>query len=113
MISQSLAREASQMEADLCSAFADPTRILMLYTLDEKPRTVGELAAELDIPQSSTSRHLKVLRERGLVLSVRRGNSTEYRIADHRLIEALDILRALLRDRVSHRANLLEEVSVD
>ncbi len=113
MISQTLAREVSQMEAELCSAFADPTRILILYTLDESPRTVGELASELDIPQSSTSRHLKVLKDRGLVTAVRQGNSTEYRLADHRLIEALDILRSILRDRISHRASLMEEVSVD
>jgi len=110
MISQTLAREVSQMEAELCSAFADPTRILILYTLDEKPRTVGELTTELAIPQSSTSRHLKILRERGLVVAIRQGTSTEYRIADHRLIAALDILRSLLRDRVSHRASLMEEV---
>lgn len=28
------------MEAELCSAFSDPTRILILYELDEHPRTV-------------------------------------------------------------------------
>lgn len=113
MISQTLAREVSQMEAELCFAFADPTRILILYTLDECPRTVGELAGELEIPQSSTSRHLKVLKDRGLVTAIRQGNSTEYRLADHRLIEALDILRSILRDRISHRASLMDEVSAD
>ena len=113
MVSQTLAREVSQMEADLCSAFADPTRMLILYTLDEKPRTVGDLATELEIPQSSTSRHLKILKDRGLVVAIKQGTSTEYRIADHRLIEALDILRTILRDRVSHRASLMEQAESD
>ena len=106
MVSQTLAREVSQMEADLCSAFADPTRMLILYTLDEKP-------TELEIPQSSTSRHLKILKDRGLVVAIKQGTSTEYRIADHRLIEALDILRTILRDRVSHRASLMEQAESD
>ncbi|WP_119070746.1 ArsR/SmtB family transcription factor [Aggregatilinea lenta] len=109
MISQSLAREVSQMEADLCSAFADSTRILILYALNEGPRNVGELAEELGIPQSSTSRHLKMLKDRGLVLMVRQGTSNQYHLADPRLIEALDILRSILRDRIAHRANLINE----
>lgn len=109
MISQTLAREVSQMEADLCSAFADPTRILILYALNESPRNVGELADELEIPQSSTSRHLKVLKDRGLVVTVRQGTSVQYHLADPRLIEALDILRSILRDRIAHRANLMDE----
>jgi ArsR family transcriptional regulator len=110
MIEQSLAREVSQMEADLCSAFADPTRILILYALNDAPRNVGELAEELDIPQSSTSRHLKVLKDRGLVRTVRQGTSVQYHLADPRLIEALDILRSILRDRLAHRASLMDEV---
>ncbi|HML21962.1 MAG TPA: metalloregulator ArsR/SmtB family transcription factor [Aggregatilinea sp.] len=110
MIEQSLAREVSQMEADLCSAFADPTRILILYALNDAPRNVGDLAEELDIPQSSTSRHLKVLKDRGLVRTVRQGTSVQYHLADPRLIEALDILRSILRDRLAHRASLMDEV---
>lgn len=110
MVSQTLAREISRMEADLCSAFADPTRILILYTLDEKPRNVGELADDLEIPQSTTSRHLKVLRDRGLVVTVRQGATIQYRLADKRLIEALDLLRSVLRDRIAHRASLMDEV---
>lgn len=112
MISQSLTQEISQMEADLCSAFVDPTRILILYALDEKPRNVGELAHELQISQPATSRHLKVLRDRGLVATTRQGSSIQYRLADKRLIQALDLLRAVLRDRIAHRASLMEEADV-
>ncbi|MBZ0281568.1 MAG: metalloregulator ArsR/SmtB family transcription factor [Anaerolineae bacterium] len=110
MISQTLAQEISQMEADLCSAFADPTRILILYTLDEKPCNVGELAAELQIPQPSVSRHLKILRDRGLVIGNRQGTNVQYHLVDKRLIQALDILRSLMRDRITYRASLIEQV---
>jgi ArsR family transcriptional regulator len=99
------------MEADLCSAFSDPTRILILYLLDEKPRNVSEITTELDIPQSSTSRHLKVLRDRGLVTAIRQGANVQYQLADKRLIQALDILRSILRDRIAHRASLMEEAN--
>jgi ArsR family transcriptional regulator len=109
MISQTLAQEVSQMEADLCSAFADPTRILILYALDERPRNVTELTLELQITQPAASRHLKVLRDRGLVVADRQGTTVTYHLSDQRLIEALDLLRSVLRDRIAHRASLMEE----
>lgn len=111
MISQTLAQEVCQLEADLCFALADPTRILLLYALDEKPRNVTELSNELSISQPTTSRHLKILRERGLVFFERQGTTITYKLADRRLIDALDLLRSVLRDRLSYRANLMEEIT--
>jgi ArsR family transcriptional regulator len=72
-----LSQEVSQLHADICSALADPTRILILYLLAEAPHTVNELTAKLNTSQPTTSRHLKVLRERGLALASRQGQSVE------------------------------------
>jgi DNA-binding transcriptional ArsR family regulator len=49
------------------------------------------------------------LRERGLVRANRQGQNVEYTLSDHRIIDALDTLRAVLRDTLSHRATLLTE----
>jgi len=97
---QSLTQEVSQLEANLCSAFSDPTRILILYALNEQPRNVTELVNELGANQSTISRHLKVLRDHGLAQTPRQGVSITYTLADARLIKALDILRAVLHDRL-------------
>lgn len=104
----SLSQEINQLHADICSALADPTRILILYLLAENPHTVGELTEKLSTSQSTTSRHLKVLRDRGLVNAVRQAQSVEYSLNDPRIVQALDILRVVLRDTLSHRANLIE-----
>jgi ArsR family transcriptional regulator len=107
MVTQTLQQEISQLEADFCFALSDPTRILMLYALSEKPLNVTELTTELNIPQPTTSRHLKVLRERGLVHTARHGTTITYHLSDTRLIQALDLLRSVMRDRMTQRANLL------
>ena len=109
MITQSLAQEVSQLEADLCFALADPTRILILYALDERPRNVTEITAELHISQPTTSRHLKILRERSLVHTERQGTTITYHLSDKRLVDALDLLRSVLRDSINRRASLMEE----
>jgi DNA-binding transcriptional ArsR family regulator len=54
------------MEAVL-RALADESRRTMLETLAGGPATVGELAARLPIARPGVSRHLRVLREAGLV----------------------------------------------
>jgi DNA-binding transcriptional ArsR family regulator len=54
------------MEAAL-RALADESRRTMLATLYRGPATVGELAALLPIARPGVSRHLRVLREAGLV----------------------------------------------
>jgi ArsR family transcriptional regulator len=109
MDTQSLSQEVTEMHADLCSALADPSRILLLYALSEQPRNVSELADLIGISQPGASRHLKLLRERGLVQAVRVGPAIEYSLADLRLIEALDTLRAVLRDRIAYRASLIDQ----
>ena len=109
MVSSTLAQEITQLHADLCSALADPTRLILLYALADQPRNVTELTQELDAPQPTISRHLKVLRDRGLVKATRQGATVQYELADHRVIDALDLLRGILRDRIQHRASLIVE----
>jgi DNA-binding transcriptional ArsR family regulator len=46
---------------------AEPTRRHILDLLRERPRLVGELSAELGLSQPGTSKHLRVLRDAGLV----------------------------------------------
>jgi DNA-binding transcriptional ArsR family regulator len=48
-------------------ALSDPSRRAVLKALSEGPTTVGELAALLPIARPGVSRHLRVLREAGLV----------------------------------------------
>jgi ArsR family transcriptional regulator len=104
-----LSQEVNRMHADICSALADPTRILLLYLLSEKACTVGELTQKLGASQPTTSRHLKILRERGLVSATRQAQNVEYALTDARIIEALDMLRAVLRDSIAQRATLIIE----
>lgn len=104
---ESMKREIRELHAGICSALADPKRIMILYTLSEGPHNVTHLAQALGAPQPTISRHLKVLRERGLVLAHREATNVFYELSDPRLIEAVDMLRAVLRGVYTRRANIL------
>jgi DNA-binding transcriptional ArsR family regulator len=53
--------------ASTWSVLADPRRREVLELLRAQPRTVNELTAELGLTQPGTSKHLRVLRQAGLV----------------------------------------------
>ncbi|MBI5953763.1 MAG: winged helix-turn-helix transcriptional regulator [Chloroflexi bacterium] len=111
MITPTLHQEITQLEANFCAALSDPNRLLILYALNEKPLNVTELTNELGLSQPTMSRHLKVLRERGLVQTVRNGTVITYSLSDPRLIQALDLLRSVMRERLTYQANLINEIS--
>jgi ArsR family transcriptional regulator len=110
MVTPSLQQEITQLEANFCAALSDPNRLLILYALNENPLNVTDLTNELGLSQPTMSRHLKVLRERGLVQAVRSGTVITYRLTDPRLIQALDLLRNVMRERLTYQANLINEI---
>jgi len=103
--------EATLLHQNVCQALADPKRIVMLYLLAEGPHNVTEIAEELDAPQSTVSRHLKVLRERSLVTTARDGNQIVYSLKDHRIIEALDLMRAMVMSSLRERGRLADSLA--
>jgi ArsR family transcriptional regulator len=107
MLFETLTQDISQLEANLCYAFVDPTRIQILYALNDQPFSVNELTRKLKSTQSKISRHLKVLRDHGLVHTTRNGVSVTYQLADSRLITALDILHEVLRDALAMKASIV------
>jgi ArsR family transcriptional regulator len=102
-----LREEITQLHAQVCSGLADTNRILILYSLSKQSLNVSELSETLGITQPTTSRHLKVLRERGLVSAERNAQSIYYSLADPRIIQALDLLRAVLNERLEAQAQLV------
>ena len=61
-------------------ALADATRREIVSRLAERPRPVGELAAELPVSRSAVSQHLKILKDAGLVEDVAAGTRRIYRL---------------------------------
>ena len=110
-VQNNLRREVHQLHAEICQAISDPSRILILYELRDGPRNVGDLAGSLGMNQSTVSRHLKVLRDRRMVLAAREGTNVYYTLADKRIIEALNLLREVLAGILEQRTALVEELA--
>lgn len=110
LVHSNFQREVHRLHAEICQALSDPSRILILYELHAGPRNVGELAGSLGLSQPTVSRHLKVLRDRKMVHAEREGTSVYYTLADARVIEALNLLRAVLAGILDQRTALAGEI---
>ena len=77
-------------------ALSDPNRRAVLELLLERPRPVGELVEQLGLSQPGTSKHLKVLREAGLVQVRQDANRRVYAL-DPGPIRELDVWLAPYR----------------
>jgi ArsR family transcriptional regulator len=66
---------------DQLTTLSDPTRSRLLHVLENRELTVTELCSVLQLPQSTVSRHLKILNDDGWVASRADGTSRYYRLA--------------------------------
>lgn len=110
VLSDQIRVELEEVVAKLCKALNDPKRLMVLWALSTQPHSVNELSSLLSSPASNVSQHLAILRAHGLVDTERRGNSVYYHLRHPRVIEAIDILRGVLRDELSRRTNLIDGV---
>lgn len=65
---------------DAFAALADPTRRRAVELLARRPRRAGELASALRVSPSSMSKHLRILRDGGLVTEAHPPHDTRVRI---------------------------------
>ena len=96
------------------AALADPTRAEIVARLAQKKRTVNEIVALFPISQPSISKHLRILREAGLVSVEASGRERRYQLelAPLREIDVwLERYRALWAERLDAlEAHMDEEV---
>ena len=100
--------ELYKLKAELCKTFADPKRLMIISELRHGERTVGHLTEVLQAPQAVVSRHLAVLRIRGIVTTRRKGVNVYYSLANMRIVDACDIIHEILLEQVAKNREMAE-----
>lgn len=95
------------MEA--AAAIADPIRRRVLELVRDEELTAGALAAQFPVSRPAVSRHLRVLREAGLVTERRAGKHRLYRASLEPLAELRDWLDEYWAGRLHALRTLAEK----
>jgi DNA-binding transcriptional ArsR family regulator len=100
---------------DVFEALADPTRREIVALLAAGERYAGDIAGRFEIAGPSVSRHLKVLRESGLISFRQQATARVYRLEPEKLAEVrqwmdaqLDVLKARF-DRLGAHLDAMQE----
>ena len=99
-----------QAKAELFRTMGHPVRVRVLELLQDGPRAVHELLAEIDVEPSNLSQQLGVLRRAGLVSSSREGATVRYTLATSDVADVMSAARRILTDVLTDREALLLEL---
>ncbi|MFA6217848.1 MAG: metalloregulator ArsR/SmtB family transcription factor [Candidatus Omnitrophota bacterium] len=81
-----------EKDSELLKALGHPVRLKMVEGLLKHECNVSKIVKALDLPQSTVSQHLGILKSRGIVQIRKEGVKTCYRVTDTRIVELLKIL---------------------
>ena len=87
-----------QAKAELFRTLGHPVRVRVLELLQERPRAVHELLAEIDVEPSNLSQQLAVLRRAGIVASTREGSTVVYTLGNVRRRGRMSAARRILTE---------------
>ena len=100
-----------RLHAEFCKTLADANRLLIINELSKAELSVGELTQRLGLKQSNVSKHLAIMRERGLVRTRRDGASIYYTLSDSRISEAIGLLREIHAEQMEKQGNLAQLIA--
>jgi len=92
-------------ESEIFQAMADPCRLKILSLLREGELCACELEVGVDRPQSSTSHHLSILKDAGLIKERKDGRWSKFRLSEGAVIEMLNLVKYMIEDKFERGNN--------
>ena len=92
-------------------AMSEPIRLKILQCLRDGERSVGDVAARLDLKHGTASANLVAMQKAGLVVSRREGNRVIYRIGSDLVFKICDSVCAALKTELSSLSRLKKSLS--
>jgi ArsR family transcriptional regulator, arsenate/arsenite/antimonite-responsive transcriptional repressor len=99
-----------QAKAELFRTLGHPVRIRVLELLQDGPRQVKELLADIEVEPSNLSQQLAVLRRAGLVVSSREGSTVVYTLSTADVADLMRAARRILTAMLVDQEQLLSEL---
>ncbi|MGW7522531.1 ArsR/SmtB family transcription factor [Streptomyces sp. NPDC054783] len=99
-----------QAKAEFFRMLGHPVRIRVLELLQDGPKPVRDLLAEIEVEPSSLSQQLAVLRRSGIVTSTRDGSTVVYALAGGDVADLMKAARRILTEMLAGRNELLAEL---
>jgi DNA-binding transcriptional ArsR family regulator len=98
-----------RFKAKIFHALSDPARLDIIDFLRSGEKCVCEIIPHVDLIQPVVSRHLKILKDCGLLKYRKEGTRRLYSVADHRIFEIIDTVNSDLVNALTKR--IIEQIA--
>ena len=105
-------KEIYRLHAEMCKVFSNPIRLEILNLLRNKKMSVTELIEKTKLTQANISQHLSIMKSKGIVVSERNGKNIYYKLSNHKIIKAFDIIREVLVERLEKNRKIVQEIKI-
>ncbi len=85
--------EVTYKACNCLKALAHETRLGIIWLLRDGELSVNELAARLGVMLPNISQHLRILRDREILVTRKEANRVLYRLRDRRILKILEVLQ--------------------
>ncbi len=93
-----------KLMAEFFSVYANPTRMSIFCALRDGRRTVSELAEHTQASLQNVSQHLRIMRDKGAVVTEKSGQHVYYSLAHPKFIQAMRLIHDALVEAYQRRA---------
>lgn len=91
--------------AEFFSVYSNPTRIHIFCALRTGPKSVSELAEHAKTSLQNISQHLRVMKDKGALVSEKRGQHVYYSVADPKFLYGVKMIRDALIEMLKARVD--------
>ena len=98
------------LHANICKTLANPRRLEIIAALRDDELTATQVAQRIHISKANLSQHMKILIEKGVVLSRRECLNVFYKLSDERITKACDLMREVLIKNLEKNNKLLKVI---
>ncbi|MBF0339746.1 MAG: winged helix-turn-helix transcriptional regulator [Magnetococcales bacterium] len=81
--------------AQCIKALANPLRLKVILTLQDRELSVQEIVDSVGTTQSNVSQHLTIMRDKNILATRREGNQVFYRVGDCKVLDLMALTRSI------------------
>ena len=86
-------------QAELCQSLTHPFRLKILQIIKDGEKNVSDIKLITNKPQPYISQHLRVLRDKGVVITRRKANEVYYALADPKILQICELVADLIANK--------------
>lgn len=98
--------EIFERQADICKAFAHPTRLHLLHLIGGGERGLSDIQAKIGVTKANLSQHLAVLKAAGVIRTRRSGKLVHVGLAIPEVKQACHLIHEVLRSYIRKQRKL-------